>query len=340
MSKKKKLNKNQSRISKKIQADRINRVRKKASSLEQEITESELGPEQEGRLITNYGASVDVEDENGVIHRCAYRQNLESLVSGDKVVWQQAHDQRGVVIAVIERTSLLARPDYAGNKKPVAANIDQIIIISASKPGLNEGLIDRYLLAAENIHITPVILLNKVDLLDDKTLADYKERLMDYERIGYHVIYASTKQEHGLDALQKTLEKKTSILVGRSGVGKSSLVNRILPEAEAKTGKVSEATGKGKHTTSAARLYHLTCGGELIDSPGVREFGLWNINRDEATYGFIEFREFIGACKFSNCTHIHEPGCAIQEAIDEGKISSRRIESYHRIIDTLKQAIG
>ncbi len=336
MAKKKKLSKNQSRISLKIQADRINRVRKKASSLEQEITESELGPEQEGRLITNYGASVDVEDESGVIHRCAYRQNLESLVSGDKVVWQQAHDQRGVVIAVMERTSLLARPDYAGNKKPVAANIDQIIIVSASKPGLNEGLIDRYLLAAENIHIAPVILLNKVDLLDDKTLADYKERLIDYERIGYRVIYASTKQEHGLDALQKTLEKKTSILVGRSGVGKSSLVNRILPEAEAKTGKVSEATGKGKHTTSAARLYHLACGGELIDSPGVREFGLWNLNRDEATYGFIEFREFIGACKFSNCTHIHEPGCAIQEAIDEGKISSRRFESYHRIIDTLK----
>lgn len=336
MPKKKKLSQKQSRMTKKTQANRIERVRKKASSLEQEIAESELGPEQEGRLIANYGASVDVEDENGVIHRCAYRQNMESLVSGDRVVWQQAHNQRGVVIAVMERTSLLARPDYAGNKKPVAANIDQMIIVSASKPGLNEGLIDRYLLAAENIHIEPVILLNKIDLLDDRTLADYKERLMDYERIGYHVIYASTKCEYGLDELQKTLKEKISILVGRSGVGKSSLVNRVLPEAEAKTGDISEATGKGRHTTSAARLYHLACGGELIDSPGVREFGLWNLDHDEATYGFIEFREFIGTCKFSNCTHTHEPGCAIQEAIEEGKISSRRVESYHRIIDSLK----
>ncbi|MDH5595031.1 MAG: small ribosomal subunit biogenesis GTPase RsgA [Gammaproteobacteria bacterium] len=336
MPKKKKLSQKQSRMTKKIQASRVERVRKKASTLEQEISESELGPEQEGRLITNYGASVDVEDSNGIIHRCAYRQNLESLVSGDRVVWQPAHDERGVVTAVMERTSLLARPDFTGNKKPVAANIDQMIIVSASKPGLNEGLIDRYLLAAENIHITPVILLNKVDLLDDRTLADYKERLSDYIRIGYPVIYASTKREHGLDALQKTLKEKTSILVGRSGVGKSSLVNRILPDANIKTGEVSEATGKGQHTTSAARLYHLSCGGELIDSPGVREFGLWNLSRDEATYGFIEFRQFIGKCKFSNCTHTHEPQCAIQEAIENEEISPRRVDSYHRIIESLE----
>ncbi|MDH5436719.1 MAG: small ribosomal subunit biogenesis GTPase RsgA [Gammaproteobacteria bacterium] len=336
MSKKDKLSQKQSRMAKKIQANRIDRVRKKASSLEQEITESELGPEQEGRLITNYGASVDVEDKNGIIHRCAYRQNMESLVSGDRVIWQQAHDRRGVVTAVIERTSLLARPDFTGNKKPVAANIDQIVIVSASKPGLNEGLIDRYLIAAENIHIKPVILLNKIDLLDKNELAEYTERLADYKKIGYNVIYASTKHEHGLDSLQKALEGKISILAGRSGVGKSSLVNRMLPDADAKTGDISESSGKGQHTTSAARLYHLVCGGELIDSPGVREFGLWNVSRDEATFGFIEFREFIGKCKFSNCTHTHEPGCAIQEAIEEGKISTRRIESYHRIIESLK----
>lgn len=336
MPKKDKLSQKQSRMTKKIQANRIDRVRKKASSLEQEITESELGPEQEGRLITNYGASVDVEDNNGVIHRCAYRQNMESLVSGDRVIWQQAHDRRGVVTAVIERTSLLARPDFTGNIKPVAANIDQIIIVSASKPALNEGLIDRYLLAAENIHIKPVILLNKTDLLDKNNLADYKERLSGYEKIGYKVIYASTKLEHGLDDLQSTLKEKISILAGRSGVGKSSLVNRMLPDADAKTGDISESSGKGQHTTSAARLYHLTCGGELIDSPGVREFGLWNVNKNEATFGFIEFREFIGQCKFSNCSHTHEPGCAIQEAIEEGKISTRRIESYHRIIESLK----
>ena len=336
MPRKNKLSSKQSRVIKILQNERIERMRRKASSLELEISQSSLGHEQEGLLISNYGASVDVEDSSGEIHRCAYRQNLESLVSGDRVVWQQAPDDRGVVTAVMERKSLLSRPDFNGQQKPIAANIDQMIIVSSSRPELNEGLIDRYLIAAENSNIAPVILLNKIDLLNNSTLEDYRERLDYYQNIGYRVVYASTKREHGLDALQKVLTGKISILVGRSGVGKSSLVNRILPDAQAKTAEVSDATGKGQHTTSAARLYHLVCGGELIDSPGVREFGLWNINREQATYGFIEFRKYLGTCKFSNCTHSHEPGCAIHEAVEEGKILPRRLESYHRIIETLK----
>lgn len=333
-----KLSNQQKRQANKIQQDRIERLKRKAVQVEQEIVASGLGPEQEGLVITNFGATLDVEDAEGRIHRCAFRQNLDTLVSGDRVVWQQAEDGRGVVTAAIERTSLLSRPDFTGQIKPIAANIEQIIIVVSPVPELKERLIDRYLVAAENIHVTPVIMLNKIDLLESRSaLEAIKERLEVYEKIGYRVIYTSTKREHGLDALFKTLENKTSILVGQSGVGKSSLLNRLLPYVEAKTQEVSETTGKGQHTTSAARLYHLFSGGQLIDSPGVREFGLWNVDRDQVAYGFREFRDYLGSCKFKDCTHSHEPGCAIQQSVEDGRIDAGRLESYHRIVESLAQ---
>lgn len=336
MARKQKLSEKQVRTSKLIQQDRIDRLKRKAALAEEEISAGGLGPEQEGLVITNFGATLDIEDDKGNIHRCAFRQNMDTLVSGDRVVWQQAEDERGVVTATIPRQSLLSRPDFTGQMKPIAANIDQIIIIVSPVPELKERLIDRYLVAAENINVAPVIMLNKIDLLESKSaLEEVEERLEVYANIGYRVIYTSTKRENGLDALFKTLEGKTSILVGQSGVGKSSLINRLLPYVDAKTQAVSEATGKGQHTTSAARLYHLFGDGKLIDSPGVREFGLWNVDRDQVAHGFREFRDYLGSCKFKDCTHSHEPGCAIQQAIENGKIEAKRLGSYHRIIETL-----
>lgn len=317
------------------QQRRLERIRDRAMRTEQEIAAGGLGPEQPGLVIANYGATVELEDERGARHRCAFRQNLNVLVSGDRVAWQPAQDQRGVVVAVAPRTSVLSRPDFTGQMKAIAANIDQIIVVTAAHPPPNEGLIDRYLVAAEAIGVTPVILVNKIDLLSAGGRAQLRQRLADYEAIGYRVLYGSTKHEHGLDALQTQLAGKISVLVGQSGVGKSSLVKHMLPDTDVRIGEVSRTTGKGRHTTSTARLYHLPAGGSLIDSPGVREFGLWNITRDQASRGFVELHEYLGRCKFSDCSHSHEPGCALRAAVDTGKISARRFESYHRIVDSL-----
>jgi ribosome biogenesis GTPase len=291
--------------------------------------------EQSGVVISQYGQTLEIETASAERRRCKQRKNLGAIVPGDRVRFTGEHDDNSVIVAVEPRESLLARPDNRGRQKAIAANLDRIFIITAIKPELNEGLVDRYLVAAESLGITPVIVLNKIDLADEETLDSLRERMRIYEQLGYAVIYTSAKREHGLDALLSALKSHASILVGQSGVGKSSLVNALLPEVDAEVGEISDATGKGMHTTSASRLYHLPNGGDLIDSPGVREFGLWNVSPEELTQGFIEFRPFLGLCRFSDCQHRSEPDCAIQQAMDEGKISRQRFESYWRILDSL-----
>jgi len=288
-----------------------------------------------GIVIANFGGSIEVEDEHGDIHRCVAKKNINNLVCGDRVEWGPVDNNSGRIHKVLPRNSLLSRPDPNGRVKPVAANIDQIVIVTASKPGINEGLIDRYLIASELTGIKPVILLNKIDLLDNTALAETKQRLSVYERIGYTLLYASTRREHGLDLLMQNLVNKTNVLVGESGVGKSSLVNSLIPEINAQTSALSESTGTGKHTTSASRLYHIPESGQLIDSPGVREFGLWNITTEQAAQGYIEFHDYLGKCKFNDCRHTVEPGCAIKEAVEQGTINKERFERYQQIIESL-----
>lgn len=311
------------------------RAEKKARTSLEKIGTDTLGPEQEGTVISHYGAALDVEDLQGNVYRCSARQNIGDLVCGDQVIWQPAHDQSGVIVALKPRKSLLARPDFYRQLKPVAANIDQILVVVAPQPELSTDLIDRYLVAAEIIHIPPVIVVNKIDLLDQTELELLKQQLEEFKIVGYQIIYTSTKQSHGLDSLVAQLNEKTSIFVGHSGVGKSSLIKTLLPSEAIKIGELSEATGKGKHTTSVTRLYHLQEGGDLIDSPGVRDFGLWNISPDQLAFGFVEFRQYIGQCKFADCRHKVEPGCAIQAALKEKKITQRRLDSFHRILSSL-----
>lgn len=326
----------------KVQQERLARAERKAARLGEGLEDATLGPEQAGTLIAHYGAYARVEDEAGSQHRCLIRQNLGPLVTGDRVVWQAARNGDGVVVAVAPRASLLARPDPDGRMKPVAANIDQIFIVVAPRPGIQLALIDRYLLAAETTGITPVILVNKIDLLDAPARAELEQCLEEFHRLGYATLYASTREHHGLDALHARLRGHTSIFVGQSGVGKSSLINALLPAAEARTGELSETTGLGRHTTTTSQLYRLPdddddgdSGGAIIDSPGIREFGLWAISPEQAFDGFPEFRPLRGLCRFRNCRHRQEPGCALQDAAAQGQISPRRLESYHRIVDSL-----
>ncbi|HEY9051191.1 MAG TPA: small ribosomal subunit biogenesis GTPase RsgA [Gammaproteobacteria bacterium] len=316
-----------------IQQKRRDRASEKNQDQEQQLETMGLGPEEQGQVISNFGASLIVEDSNNKLLRCVARQNLGPIVCGDRVIWQRAPNNEGVIVAVEARFSLLQKPGFGGKLKPMAANIDQIVIVSSVLPEPNSYLIDRYLVAAENLPATPIILLNKIDLLnaDNEQLVNHIEQI--YTSIGYQVIRASNVSDHGFDELNAALKEKTSIMVGLSGVGKSSLIQQLLPDQELRIGELSAASGEGTHTTTHSTLYTMPCGGRLIDSPGVRDFGLWNTSAQDILYGFRELRPFIGHCKFSDCSHHGEPDCAILRALSEGKITEERFAHYRKMTE-------
>lgn len=334
---KRKLTRRQTWRIQKIQDERTERAQRKAERLEEKLCSGELGQEQEGLVISHFGSQVDVEGQNQVIRRCHLRANLGSLVTGDRVVWRDG-EPNGVIVATLPRQSLLSRPNMHSELRPVAANIDYIVITVAPEPTPYGNLIDRYLVAAESVDIEPVILLNKSDLLDASNRADIEQLLGLYSRIGYKVLYASTHSNDGLADLKRELDQRISVFVGQSGVGKSSLINALLPGVDIKVGALSAAHAKGTHTTTTARLYHFPDGGDLIDSPGIREFGLWHIDHATLLEGFREFRPHLGLCRFRDCQHDQEPGCALREALEQGQIDPRRMESYRSILASLNEA--
>ncbi len=335
---KRKLTRQQAWRVEKIQEERARRAARRQAGIDDALEGGDLGPEREGLIVAHFGTQVAVESQPGQSLRCHLRANLEGLVTGDRVVWREG-DPTGVVVAQLERDSVLSRPDPYGKLKPVAANIDQILLVIAPYPEPHANLIDRYLVAAETVGIEPVIMLNKMDLLDsDEDLRASIENLLSiYPKLEYRILHTSTKQG-GLDELFDALKEKTSVFVGQSGVGKSSLINALLPEAELRVGALSENTLKGTHTTTTAQLFHLPCGGRLIDSPGIREFGLWHMTKEQVEQGFREFRPFLGSCKFRDCQHQQEPGCAILAAVESGEISETRLESYRHIVASLEDA--
>ncbi|WP_295803342.1 small ribosomal subunit biogenesis GTPase RsgA [uncultured Microbulbifer sp.] len=343
---KRKLNRRQQWRIAKIQQEREARARKREESLAHAEDEGDLGPEQTGMVIANYGTQVLVESpaasegEPGLRQRCHVRANIDTLVTGDRVAWRPSVGEStgglGVVGARLPRHSELQRPDRYGDMKTVAANIDRILIVIAPYPEPFANAIDRYLVAAETTGIQPLLLLNKIDLIDESNRDSLQELLRPYPDLGYPILRLSTKTGEGLDDLLATLAEGTSVFVGQSGVGKSSLINGLLPSAGARTGALSEATQKGTHTTTAAELFHLPGGGDLIDSPGIREFGLWHMSEQELLEGFVEFRPFIGHCRFRDCRHQSEPGCAIQQALERGDISERRMDSYLHLRNSLE----
>ena len=222
----------------------------------------------------------------------------------------------------------------ADRQRPLAANIDQIMIVAAPEPVPEPFLIDKYTVAAELAETKPVLVINKADLLDAAARSELKSTLADYVNAGYPVIYTSARENTGLEQLADRLAGKASILVGQSGVGKSSLIKRLLPELDIAIGRLSAASGQGRHTTTTTTLYHLPHGGDLIDSPGVRDFRLGQVDADALAAGFREFRPHLGHCRFNNCRHVSEPDCAIIAAATQGEISARRLDSYRRLLET------
>jgi ribosome biogenesis GTPase len=309
-----------------------------------EPDDSLFGDARDGVVISRFGMHADVEDADGSVHRCNIRRTIRSLVTGDRVLWRPGVEGsatvKGIVEAVHERTSVLTRPDFYDGVKPIAANLNQIVIVSAILPELSLNIIDRYLIASETLDVEPLLVLNKTDLLDDAGRKFVDKQMEIYRRIGYRVLMVSSHQKNGLEGLQAALIGRISIFAGQSGVGKSSLLNTLLGlelgANEILTNDVSDVSGLGQHTTTASRLYHFPQGGDVIDSPGVREFGLWHLEPEQITRGFVEFREFLGHCKFRDCKHDNDPGCALREAVENGKIDAARFESYHRILDSME----
>ncbi|SIT65908.1 ribosome biogenesis GTPase [Ectothiorhodosinus mongolicus] len=282
----------------------------------------------QGRIVRRFGARLLVEDEAGAVVACVTRRRLDDAVCNDAVLWEPQGDASadGVVTEVLPRTNLLERVDSRGQPKRVAANIDQLVIVCGVEPELNAGLIDQYLVAAENLPARAIIVYNKIDLLPDLQLP---AALGDYPPLGYPLLLVSTKTGFGMDLLLLELSKGTSVLVGQSGVGKSSLVKTLLPDLDIRIGALSTMGGEGgRHTTSHTTRYALPGGGHLIDSPGVRDFAPGALSVAQLTRGFVEIGQISSECRFHNCTHRIEPGCAVMQAAVADGISQRRYESY------------
>lgn len=300
----------------------------------------QLGPEQAGLVISHFGQQLEIEalegEHAGSVFRCHQRRHIDIPVPGDRVIWQ-AGDPYGVVVALSPRSGLLERPTPHGGLRPVAANTDLLLLVIAPVPAPIDSLIDRYLVAAHQAGLEVLILLNKLDTVTAAEQASLDELLSLYQGIGYRTQRVSARSGAGLPRLLDALQGYTSIVAGQSGVGKSALINALLPGTNTLEGDISTANARGRHTTTTARLFHLPGGGRLIDSPGIREFGLWHVSEDQLVAGFREIGSRVGHCRFRDCRHQHEPGCALREAVEAGEIHPRRLRSFLTLREELEK---
>jgi len=318
-----------------IESDKRKRKEKRSAAAEKIADTSALSEPKFGRVIAQFGVNLQIEDDAGELHLCLSRRSVPSLVCGDHVLWCSSDAGTDIVVEQLPRKSLLSRPNYHQQLKPVAANIDYIFIVAAPIPHLDEDLINRYLVATELTDIKPIIVINKMDLFNEDELKLKQAFFQIYRDLGYPLLLVSNKTGDGIKSIQNHIKDNISIFVGQSGVGKSSIIQSLLPDQSLRIGALSASSGLGKHTTSVTVLYPATGGGAVIDSPGVREFGLGHVSPDRIAQGFIEFFPHISQCKFNDCKHEKEPRCAVKEQVKLGNISARRFASFQRIVRTL-----
>ena len=292
--------------------------------------ESHVQTQGTGRLITRFGAELLVQCADRTQIRCTTKRKLDNVACGDWVEWQSNPTGTARINKILPRKNDITRSTYHGKPRTIAANVDQLLIVSAWLPVPIWELVDRYLIAAERLSAEAVIIMNKSDLSELATEVDW-QALADYEAIGYSIMHINALDDASGDQLNEVMRGKTNILLGRSGVGKSSIANKIMPDAEILTSDIS-GSGEGRHTTTTANLYELTDGAYLIDSPGVRDYALDNLSEIQLANGYREFKPYMNQCKFSNCTHNHEPQCAVRAAAEAEEISPRR---YGRYLDAL-----
>lgn len=327
-------------------ADHEERVRAKGSASRKRTIQIEESSETlaidesgclRGRVLMAQGLFSAVVTDDGKLHRCYTRRLLKSLrtdergvvATGDWVWFKPAPNDEGLIVRVEPRARTLTR-GYRKREQVIAANIDQVLVVaSVLEPDLKPNLIDRYLVSAERSGIRAVVCVNKIDLASAWRL---QPLVGLYSQLGYSIIPTSATTGQGVARLKDELRGRETVIVGQSGVGKSSLLNSLQPTLHLRVGDVSNATRKGKHTTTSAQLLRLDGAGTVVDTPGVRQFELWDIEPLEVAGYFIEFRAFFRHCRFPGCTHSHEVGCAVKEAVDAGLISAGRHESYLRIL--------
>ncbi|ABE49743.1 MULTISPECIES: ribosome small subunit-dependent GTPase A [Methylobacillus] len=278
-----------------------------------------------GLVVASYGKRYGVELEDGTELSCVTRGKKTDLACGDKVKVRLTGPGEGVVEQLEPRSSLLYRSN-SFRSKMLAANVTQAVIVLATQPSFYEELLNRCLVACEAAGVKALIVLNKCDL-DNANEAML--RLQDYAALGYNIQPLSARDN--VAPLKPWLRGETSVLVGQSGMGKSTIVNALLPGKMVRTQEVSTVLDSGKHTTTAAHLYHLDAESKLIDSPGLQEFGLHHLNAEQLELAFVEFRPYLGKCRFNNCRHLKEPDCAIQAAVDAGDILPRRFACYQQL---------
>jgi ribosome biogenesis GTPase len=299
-------------------------------------------------------SGVVIRDEGGLVHvdipgedapvACIVRKTLrkstgkrrKAVVVGDRVDVEWS-GEGAAVMAVHERTSTLSRPDPLRKHREhiIVANIDAVlIVVSVREPDLVPGLIDRFLVAVESRGLEAGIAFNKIDLDPE---GEWRKEASLYRELGYPVLELSAVDGAGLDAVRDFLRDKTTSLLGHSGVGKSSLANALDPSLELRIGDVRERSGKGQHTTTTVSLLPLPWGGYLVDTPGIREFGLWNMKLDDVAIWFRDLAPFVDQCRFNDCLHEREPDCSVRAALERGEIESWRYDSYLRILASMRE---
>jgi ribosome biogenesis GTPase len=302
-----------------------------------------------GVVYKSTGSWYTVKDETGKFWNARMKgvMKLDDITStnpvavGDKIIMEPEKNEIGVAVIneILERRNYINRqsPRHKHQHHIIAANLDQSILVATLKePRTSQGFIDRFLVASEMYHVVPYIVFNKSDLYKQKEINKYEEWKEMYQRVGYEVLLISAEKNEGFEKLVDILKDKITLVSGHSGVGKSSLLNLILPGKKLKTSDVSGWSGKGQHTTTFAEMFDLPFGGSIIDTPGMREFGLVDIEKQELSHYYPEMRMRLNDCQFNNCLHINEPGCAIKTGVAAGEIDENRYVSYVNILDSLE----
>jgi ribosome biogenesis GTPase len=286
-----------------------------------------------GTVLSVHGLTCDVRGDDGKRFKCAVRGLLKDLstdqrhivAAGDEVCFRPERESEGMIERVEPRRSVLCRTSK-GRQQVLVANVDQVVIVSsAAEPVLKPNLIDRLLVEAERVRLTPIICINKIDLVDP---ADLMPLAGVYGQMGYEVLLVSATAGINIDVLRQRIVGKSSVVAGQSGVGKSSLLNAVEPGLGLRVAEVSAETQKGKHTTTAARLIPLANGGYVVDTPGIRQFQLWDVIPEEVAGYYRDIRPYVSLCRFPDCTHQHEAECAVKDAVADGRLDARRYESY------------